>query len=223
MIVSRISAKTGDGKSILSHMEGEPYFFTFGKSEVPKVLEMGIGTMACGEKAVVYVTSQYLKSPLIPVIESFEEVHFEVELFHFIKVGDMLGDGRLIKRRIHDGKGEFLMDCPLHYSLLHVHCKGMLLNEESRVFYDTRVDNNDQPLEFSSREGLVPGGFEMCVHLMLPGEIAPHMPANVPEGANVQWEIELLGFEMPKDWTGLNFKSIMDNAEKIRLTGSRLC
>ena len=23
-------------------------------------------------------------------------------------------------------------------------------------------------------------------------------PANVPEGAHIQWEIELLGFEMPK-------------------------
>uniref|UniRef100_A0A7N2M4E4 peptidylprolyl isomerase n=1 Tax=Quercus lobata TaxID=97700 RepID=A0A7N2M4E4_QUELO len=122
------------------------------------------------------------------------------------------------------------MDCPLHDSLLHVHYKGMLLNEERRVFYDTRVDNNDQPLEFGSGEGLVPEGFEMCVRLMLPGEITivtcppdyaydkfPR-PANVLEGAHVQWEIELLGFEMPKDWTGLNFKSIMDDAEKIRLT-----
>ncbi|KAL0016147.1 hypothetical protein SO802_003216 [Lithocarpus litseifolius] len=230
-----ISAKTGDGKLILSHMEGEPYFFTFGKSEVPKGLEMGIGTMTRGEKAVVYVTSQYLtQSPLIPVIESFEEVHFEVELVHFIQVRDMLGDGRLIKRRIRDGKGDFPMDCPLHDSLLRVHYKGMLLDDERRVFYDTRVDNNDQPLEFSSGEGLVPEGFEMCVRLMLPGEIAlvtcppdyaydkfPR-PANVPEGAHVQWEIELLGFEMPKDWTGLNFKSIMDDAEKIRLTGNRL-
>nr|POE59487.1 peptidyl-prolyl cis-trans isomerase pasticcino1 [Quercus suber] len=230
-----ISAKTGDGKLILSHMEGEPYFFTFGKSEVPKGLEMGIGTMTRGEKAIVYVTSQYLtQSPLIPVIESFEEVHFEVELVHFIQVRDMLGDGRLIKRRIRDGKGDFPMDCPLHDSLLRVHYKGMLLDGERRVFYDTRVDNNDQPLEFSSGEGLVPEGFEMCVRLMLPGEIAlvtcppdyaydkfPR-PANVPEGAHVQWEIELLGFEMPKDWTGLNFKSIMDDAEKIRLTGNRL-
>uniref|UniRef100_A0A2N9HPV3 peptidylprolyl isomerase n=1 Tax=Fagus sylvatica TaxID=28930 RepID=A0A2N9HPV3_FAGSY len=126
------------------------------------------------------------------------------------------------------------MDCPLHDSLLRVHYKGILLNEERRVFYDTRVDNNNQPLEFSSGEGLVPEGFEMCVRLMLPGEIAlvtcppdyaydkfPR-PASVPEGAHVQWEIELLGFEMPKDWTGLNFKSIMDDAEKIRLTGNRL-
>lgn len=48
---------------------------------------MGIGTMTRGEKAIIFVTSQYLTpSPLIPVIEGFEEVHFEVELVHFIQV-----------------------------------------------------------------------------------------------------------------------------------------
>lgn len=48
---------------------------------------MGIGTMSRGEKAVIYVTSQYLsESPLIPSIEGVEEVHFEVELIHFIQV-----------------------------------------------------------------------------------------------------------------------------------------
>ncbi|XP_065621215.1 peptidyl-prolyl cis-trans isomerase PASTICCINO1 [Quercus suber] len=40
--------------------------------KVPKGLEMGIGTMARGEKAVAYVTRQYLtQSPLIPVIVKF--------------------------------------------------------------------------------------------------------------------------------------------------------
>lgn len=34
MIGSRVSAKTGEGKVILSHTTGEPFFFTFGKSEV---------------------------------------------------------------------------------------------------------------------------------------------------------------------------------------------
>ncbi|KAJ0027515.1 hypothetical protein Pint_35291 [Pistacia integerrima] len=230
-----ISAKTGDGKLIFSHTEGEPYFFTFGRSEVPKGLEMGIGTMTREEKAVIYVASQYLtQSPLLPVVDGYEEIHFEVELVHFIQVRDMLGDGRLIKRRLRDGKGEFPMDCPLHDSLLRVHYKGMLLNEERRVFYDTRVDNDGQPLEFSSGEGRVPEGFEMCVRLMLPGELAlvtcppdyaydkyPR-PENVPEGAHIQWEIELLGFEMPKDWTGLTFENIMDEAEKIRVSGNRL-
>ncbi|TYH03094.1 hypothetical protein ES288_A09G193700v1 [Gossypium darwinii] len=196
---------------------------------------MGIGTMTRKEKAVVYVTNQYLTpSPLLPMIEDYEEVHFEVELVHFIQVRDMLGDGRLIKRRLHDGKGDFPMDCALHDSLLQVHYKGMLLNEEKTVFYDTRVDNQGEPLEFSSGEGMVPEGFEMCVRLMLPGEIALvtcppdyaydkfSRPPSVPEGAHVQWEIELLGFEMPKDWTGLNFQEIMDEAEKIRVTGNRL-
>lgn len=47
------------------------------------------------------------------------------------------------------------MDCPIHDSLLRVHYKGMLHNDEKTVFYDTRIDNNGQPLEFSSGEGLV--------------------------------------------------------------------
>lgn len=229
-----ISAKTGDDKVILSPKQGEPYFFTIGKSEVPKGLEMGIGTMTREEKAVIYVTNQYLtESPLMSVA-GLEEVQFEVELIHFTQVRDMLGDGRLIKRRLRDGKGEFPMDCPLQDSLLRVHYKGMLLNEEKTVFIDTRIDNDGQPLEFSSGEGLVPEGFEMCVRLMLPGEVAlvtcpPDYaydkftrPANVPEGAHIEWEIELLGFEMPKDWTGLDFQGVMDEAEKIRTTGNRL-
>ncbi|KAF2316296.1 hypothetical protein GH714_041637 [Hevea brasiliensis] len=233
-VKARISAKTGNGKVILSHTQ-EPYCFTFGKSEVPKGLEMGMGTMSREEKAVIYVTNQYLtESPLLSMVEGFDEVHFEVELVHFTQVRDMLGDGRLIKRRLRDGRGEFPMDCPLHDSLLRVHYKGMLLNEEKKVFYDTRVDNDGQPLEFSSGEGLIPEGFEMCVRLMLPGEIALvtcppdyaydkfQRPVNVPEGAHIQWEIELLGFEMPKDWTGMDFPSIMGEAEKIRNTGNRL-
>ncbi|KAI3782585.1 hypothetical protein L2E82_12636 [Cichorium intybus] len=234
-VKARVSAKLGNGQSLQLQMTGEPILFTFGKSEVPKGLEMGIGTMSRGEKAVIYVTSQYLsQSPLLPSVEGIEEVHFEVELIHFIQVRDLLGDGRLIKRRIRDGKGEFPMDCPLQDSQLRVHYKGMLVNEEKTVFYDTRVDNDGQPLEFSSGEGLVPEGFEMCVRLMLPEEISlvtcpPDYaydkftrPDNVPEGAYVQWEIELLGFEMLKDWTGMDFRAIMNDVEKTKGTGNRL-
>ncbi|KAH6762035.1 FKBP-type peptidyl-prolyl cis-trans isomerase family protein [Perilla frutescens var. hirtella] len=230
-----ISGKSGDGKLIFSHTQGEPFLFTFGKSEIPKGLEMGIGTMSRGEKAVIYVIKEYLtQCPLIPSIEGVAEIHFEVELLHFIQVRDVLGDGRLIKRRLRDGRGEFPMDCPLHDSLLRVHYKGMLLNEEKTVFCDTRIDNSGQPLEFRSGEGLVPEGFEMCTRLMLPGEIAmvtcpPDYaydkflrPAEVPQGAYVQWEIELLDYEKQKDWTGFNFREIMDDVEKIKGTGNRL-
>jgi len=41
----------------------------------------------------------------MPQLEGLEEVHFDVELIQFIQVRDMLGDGRLIKRRVVDGKG----------------------------------------------------------------------------------------------------------------------
>ncbi|KAK8944971.1 Peptidyl-prolyl cis-trans isomerase PASTICCINO1 [Platanthera zijinensis] len=229
-----ITAKQTDGKMILPRLK-EPYYFTFGKSEIPNGLEMGIGTMSKKEKAVIFVNDSYLtKSSLLQIPEGLEEVQFEVELVHFTQVRDMLGDGRLIKRRIRDGKGEFPMDCPLQDSLLRVFYKGMILNEEKTVFYNTRVDNNGEPLEFCSGEGLVPEGFEMSVRLMLPGEISLvtcppdyaydrfKRPANVPEGAYVQWEIELVGFEMPKDWTGLNFQNIMDEVVKIKSTGNRL-
>ncbi|EMS68065.1 Peptidyl-prolyl isomerase PASTICCINO1 [Triticum urartu] len=233
-VISRITARTADGKEILPSKE-VPYFFTLGKSEAPKGLEMGIGTMARKEKATIYVTSTYLtESSVMPQLEGLEEVHFEVELVQFTQVRDMLGDGRLIKRRVVDGSGEFPMDCPLHDSLLRVHYKGMLLDEPKSVFYDTQIDNDGEPLEFCSGEGLVPEGFEMCVRLMLPGEKSivtcpPDFaydkfprPANVPEGAHVRWEIELLGFEVPKDWTGLTFKEIMEEADKIKNTGNRL-
>lgn len=56
--------------------------------------------------------------------------------------------------------GDFPMDCPLHDSLLRVHYKGTVLNDEKRIFYDTRVDNDGQPLKFCSGEGLVSLQFE---------------------------------------------------------------
>ncbi|KAL6574664.1 hypothetical protein OROMI_011949 [Orobanche minor] len=180
-----ISGKSGDGKMICSHTQGEPFFFTFGKSEIPKGLEMGIGTMSRGEKAVVYVAKQYLTQSHFSDIDGIDEIHFEVELVHFVQVRDVLGDGRLIKRRVRDGRG-------------------------------------------------VPEGFEMCTRLMLPGEIAlvtcppdyaydkfPR-PPEVPEGAYIQWEIELLDYEKQKDWTGFNFREIMNDVEKIKGTGNRL-
>lgn len=48
---------------------------------------MGMGTMARVEKAVIYVTNEYLtESPLMSLIEDLDEVHFEVELVHFTQV-----------------------------------------------------------------------------------------------------------------------------------------
>lgn len=43
--------------------------------------------MTRGEKAVIYVIKEYLtQCPLMPSIEGISEVHFEVELLHFVQV-----------------------------------------------------------------------------------------------------------------------------------------
>jgi hypothetical protein len=47
------------------------------------------------------------------------------------------------------------MDCPFHDSLLRVHYKGTLCDEPKSIFYDTRVVNDGEPLEFCSGEGMV--------------------------------------------------------------------
>lgn len=231
-----VTARTHDERTLFSFNKGEPLHFTFGKKEVPAGLEKGIGTMTRREKAIIYVNGSYITdASAMPSLQNIcEEVQFEVEIVQIIQVRDMVGDGRLIKRRIRDGKGEFPMDCPLQDSLLCIHYKGMLSDEGGKVFYDTRVDGNGQPLEFRSGEGMVPEGLEMCIRLMLPNEISLisstsdyaydkfKRPENVPEGANIQWEVELLEFKMPKDWTGLSFSEIMDETEKIKSTGNRL-
>ncbi|XP_014489581.2 peptidyl-prolyl cis-trans isomerase PASTICCINO1-like [Vigna radiata var. radiata] len=71
-----ISAKTVTGKLIMSHTEGEPYLFTFGKSELPKGLEMAIGTMVREEKAVIG-TSQLLTQCLHVLTISYTGLSLE--------------------------------------------------------------------------------------------------------------------------------------------------
>ncbi|KAJ7558929.1 hypothetical protein O6H91_04G061800 [Diphasiastrum complanatum] len=232
----RITGKVPREGKIFFQKDQEPFHFTFGKNEVPNGLEKAIATMTRGEIAKIFLSPPYITGasaiPDLPL--EADDLEFKVELLQVIQVRDMVGDGRLIKRRLRDGKGEFPVDCPLQDSVLRIHYKGILPDDGGKVFCDTRVDNDGEPLEFGSGEGRVPEGLEMCVKLMLPGELAlvssvsgfaydkfPR-PDGVPDGANVQWEVELLSFEAVKDWTGMNFKQIMDDVEKIKGTGNRL-
>ncbi|KAK1304421.1 Mitochondrial import inner membrane translocase subunit TIM14-2 [Acorus calamus] len=101
--------------------------------QLPKGLEMGIGTMTRGEKAIVYVSSQCLtQSPFMPAVDGFEEILFYVELVHFIEVRDMLGDERLIKRRIVDGKGAYVQR---EFELL-----GFEMPKENKLFKDGKFE-----------------------------------------------------------------------------------
>ncbi|BBN20032.1 FK506-binding protein 4/5 [Marchantia polymorpha subsp. ruderalis] len=230
----RVTGRTRGGAKFIVREE-DPLHFTFGKREVPDGLEKGVGTMNKNEKAIIHILnpSYITEASAVPELPTqAEELQFEVQLVQIIQVRDMLGNGAVIKRRVKDGKGEFPVDCPLQDSILRIHWRGKLPREGGRVFYDTRAEG--RPFEFRSGEGMLPEGLEMSVRLMLPEEISVvtstskyaydnfTRPASVPEGALVQWEVELLSFEKMKDWTGMNFREIIDDAEKQKSTGNRL-
>eukprot|EP00897_Mesotaenium_endlicherianum_P007551 jgi/Mesen1/6824/ME000035S06208 len=84
----------------------------------------------------------------------------------------------------------------------------------------------EQPLEVGTGEGLLPEAVDMSVRLMLPAEKArvtstskyaydtfPWRPEGVPEGAAVQFELEL-------DWATLSFDEIMEEADRLKELGN---
>ncbi|XP_024390652.1 peptidyl-prolyl cis-trans isomerase PASTICCINO1 isoform X1 [Physcomitrium patens] len=232
-----ITGRILGGSTFFTHKECDPIHVEFGKEQLPEGLEKAVGTMTRKEKSIIYISSSYCTNSSnaykLNISPQAQELEFEVQLVQLIQVRDMFGDGGLIKRRLRDGLGEFPVDCPLQDSVLRVHYKAMLPDDGGRIFIDTR-SNGGEPVEFASGEGVVPEGLEASLRLMLPGELALinsvskyaydkfQRPESVPEGASVQWEVELLEFESAKDWTGLNFQEIMAEADSIKTTGNRL-
>lgn len=225
------------GSTFFTNKDGDPLQIEFGKEQLPEELENAIGTMTKKEKSIIYMSSSHCKSTSnalkLNIPPQVPELEFEVELVQLIQVRDMFGDGLLVKRRLQDGVGEFPVNCPLQDSVLRIHYKTLLPDDGGRTVFDSR-SNGGEPIVFASGEGVVPEGLEASVRLMLPGELAlinsaskyaydkfPR-PPYIPEGASVQWEVELLDFESAKDWTGLNFQEIMAEADSIKTTGNRL-
>ncbi|GJP61084.1 hypothetical protein CLOP_g18290 [Closterium sp. NIES-67] len=168
--------------------------------------------------------------------EGVVDVEYHVELVKITQVRDVLGNGCVIKRRLQDGTGDFPIDCPLQDSVVHIHVRGTLPDQGGREFMDTRKEGEGegQPLQVGTGEGRLPEALEASIRLMLPGEVAlvsstaqyayesfPR-PEGVPEGARVQWEVELFGFEAPKGWEGLSFEEILAEIEHTKQLGNTL-
>ncbi|KAK1327001.1 Protein FIZZY-RELATED 2 [Acorus calamus] len=105
---------------------------------------------------------------------------------------------------------------PICLFMLSVHCRYALkASETAQSLLNAEREHSRTIMfsdeEFNSLQLQVPEGLEMCVCLMLPGVVSiitcpPDYaydkfarPENVSEGAYVQREFELLGFEMPKE------------------------
>ncbi|CAI5468444.1 unnamed protein product [Closterium sp. Yama58-4] len=168
--------------------------------------------------------------------EGVVDVEYHVQLVKIVQVRDVLGNGCVIKRRLQDGTGDFPMDCPLQDCVVHVHMRGTLPDLGGTEFMDTRKggEGEGQPVQIGTGEGRLPEALEASIRLMLPGEVAlvsstaqyaydsfPR-PEGVPEGARVQWEVELFGFERPKGWEALSFEEILAEIDKTKQLGNTL-
>ena len=220
----------------------EPLTFSCGACAVPKVLEDAIGLMFQGEVARIYVRAPLETSDLIPTSSSASASAppgaagasvlqtYEVALLEVIQVRDVLGTGEVMKTRTAKGRGEFPIDCPIVDCPMRIRCVGKLVpaqgKEGGEVFWDTGEGG------FAMETGLnmVPDGLEMCLKLMVPGEVSlvrcaakyaydpfpvdDPVGAGVPKGREVEWEVTLIGFDKPKQLADLSVEEAVREAEE---------
>ncbi|KAK9805627.1 hypothetical protein WJX72_008874 [[Myrmecia] bisecta] len=208
--VPSTSGRQGEGTPYFATAPGAPLRWTMGSGQVPPGLEEGLSSVVKGERAIISVPAALAKGgTLLPAPpDGAERVEYEVELLSMLQVRDMTGTGEVTKRRVKDGVGEFPIDCPIEDSRVRVHYRGYL-TATGETFIDTRgADGNSAPVEFDTGMGSQPEALEMAVKLMTPEEVSlvrsaaafaydgrPDRPEGVPDGAEVEWELELVSFD----------------------------
>eukprot|EP00898_Chlorokybus_atmophyticus_P002511 jgi/Chlat1/3260/Chrsp22S00255 len=215
--------------------------FTIADGKLPPGLEQAVSTMLLGERALVTCCGTAARECMLDSPPARADiVEWEVELLEVIQVRDMTGDGGVIKKRVKVGRTVFPIGCPLEDCTVSVHCVGRVVAKGNNnvdnampAFVDTRAEG--KPLEFETGSGQVPEAIDMSVRLMTKGEVAvvrstsqyaydtfQPRPSSVPEGASVQWELELLDFSEPRMWEGLSASEVAADAAAAREAGNRL-
>ncbi|WIA13375.1 hypothetical protein OEZ85_006955 [Tetradesmus obliquus] len=202
-----------------------------GQAPLPAGLEAAISQMSKGEKSVFILPAGQLAAPaansstqqasqgqqsssssqqqqeaLIPQPPAKAvQVELSIQLHDLVQVRDMTGDGAVTKKRLREGHGDFPVDCPLQ---------------------DTTADTG---------AGELPEGLEMCVKLMVPGEVAsakcqpkyayqgrPDAPPGLDASAPVEFQVLLLGFEREGYWQNLSWGQRWALAERLKAKGNAL-
>ncbi|WIA33522.1 hypothetical protein OEZ86_006647 [Tetradesmus obliquus] len=207
-----------------------------GQAPLPAGLEAAISQMSKGEKSVFIMPADQLAAPaassstqqagqgqqssssqqqqeaLIPRPPAKAvQVELSIQLHDLVQVRDMTGDGSVTKKRLREGHGDFPVDCPLQDTTVRLHYRA-----------DTGA-------------GELPEGLEMCVKLMVPGEVASakcqpkyayqgrhDAPPGLDASAPVEFQVLLLGFEREGYWQNLSWGQRWALAERLKAKGNAL-
>lgn len=233
------------GRTYFETPADNPLQFTMGSSAVPPAVQSGLQSMCRGDTAVLTCQREAACAsasadnasaadallPLPP--SSAATVELELTLHSMIQVRDMTGDGKVVKRRIRDGRGEFPVDCPVEDSTVRVHYR-VLDVESGHALLDTREGNDaTPPLEFQTGMASLPEGLDMAVRLMTPGELASvraealyaydgrhDRPQGLAEGAAVVWEVELFTFDRTAHATRLSGRELLQRGLQLKTQGN---
>ena len=212
-----------------------------GAGALPSALEAAVSSMRPGERAVVWLSPAcgLRPAPALPQLpESAPDgLELVLELVSMRQVRDLHGDGSLLKTRTSPGVGDFPVDCPSHDCRVRVHIATFVVDGGTRTLLaDTR---GGEPAQFELATGAQPPGLESALRLMLPGEsalvraAARHAyeaqpcgrwarPPGLPPGANVEWELTLVGFERPLNWYHAETADILADAARSKAAGVEL-
>ncbi|CAK0786960.1 hypothetical protein CVIRNUC_010174 [Coccomyxa viridis] len=212
------SGQPGQGQSYSSSSPHQPLHWVIGSSQVPVGFEDGICSLAKGERAFISCPVSKARSEgshaLLPdPPDGADRVEFEVELLRMIQVRDLTGTGEVTKRRIKEGVGEFPVDCPLEDCAVRVHYSACLAGSSEVIFTTRGPDGSAAPVEFNTGMDEVPEAIDMAVRLMTPQEVSlvsakarlafqhrSDRPERIPEGADIDFEVELVGFDKQPNW-----------------------
>ncbi|EIE22917.1 hypothetical protein COCSUDRAFT_64037 [Coccomyxa subellipsoidea C-169] len=234
------SGRQGEGRTYFSTPPDQPLCFAIGDGQVPSGFEDAVCSLAKLERAIVSCPAAKArpKGPgglVPPPPDGIDRVELELQLLSMLQVRDMTGTGEVTKRRVIEGRGEFPVDCPLEDCAVRVHYKATLAGTD-KVLHDTRgPDGAAAPLEFNTGMDEVPEAIDMAVRLMTPGETSlvrtaarygydgrGDRPEGCPEGAEVEFELQLVDFDKQPNWHAMSADDKLARAHALKDQGNAI-
>ena len=210
-----------------SRSRKELFTFVLGKEEVIKAWDIGVATMKKGELALLTCKPEYAygETGSLPKIPANATLEFEVELFDW--KGEDVSEGKngsVIRRIIKKGE---------QYSTPK---EGATVKVKYTASCDGRIFENEREVEFivgeGDEQGIIPGleqavlkmkQFEKSRFVIQASEAyrtEGNTEFNIPGGAELLYEVEMLRFEKAKDSWELSPVEKIEQSEIMKNKGT---